>query len=96
MNSFWLKKQMTTGFSRSILIEFIEEFWPEFQSEFQSKKQPASLVNFALSQTERFSFLKGIQDKNSAVLHNFDWLIFHYFLQLIFRLTTLTSAAKSK
>ena len=33
--------------------------------------------------------------KIRSVLHIFDWLIFHYFLQLIFRLTTLTSAAKS-
>ena len=32
--------------------------------------------------------------KSSAVVHNFDRLIFHYFLQLIFRLTPLTSAAK--
>ena len=31
-----------------------------------------------------------------TVLHIFDWLFFfHYFLQLIFRLTLLTSAAKS-
>ena len=29
------------------------------------------------------------------VLHIFDWLIFHYFLQLNFRLTPLTSAAES-
>ena len=29
------------------------------------------------------------------MLHIFDWLIFHYFSQLIFRLTPLTSAAKS-
>ena len=29
------------------------------------------------------------------MLHNFDLLIFHYFLQLIFRLTRMTSAAKS-
>ena len=29
------------------------------------------------------------------MLHIFDWSIFHYFLQLIFRLTPLTSAAKS-
>jgi hypothetical protein len=34
---------------------------------------------------------KGIQDKKSV----FDQLIFHYFLQLIFRLTPLTSAGKS-
>ena len=32
----------------------------------------------------------GIQDKSSAVL-----IIFYYFLQLIFRLTPQTSAAKS-
>ena len=29
------------------------------------------------------------------MLHNFDWLIFHSFLQLIFSLTPLTSAANS-
>ena len=29
------------------------------------------------------------------MLHIFDWLIFHYFLQLIFKLIPLTSAAKS-
>ena len=29
------------------------------------------------------------------MLHIFDWLIFNYFLELIFRLTALTSAAKS-
>ena len=33
--------------------------------------------------------------KIRTVLHNFDWLIFHYFLQLIFRLTPLTSAEYS-
>ena len=33
--------------------------------------------------------------KSSAVVHNFDRLIFHYFLQLIFRLTPLTSSLKS-
>ena len=37
--------------------------------------------------------LKGIQDR--TVLHIFDCLILHYFLQLIFRLTQLTTAAKS-
>jgi hypothetical protein len=37
----------------------------------------------------------GIQDKNTAVLHIFDWVIFYYLLQLIFRLTPLTSAAES-
>ena len=34
-----------------------------------------------------------IQDR--TVLHIFDCLILHYFLQLIFRLTQLTTAAKS-
>ena len=29
------------------------------------------------------------------MFYNFDWLIFHHFLQLIYRLTPLTSAAKS-
>ena len=29
------------------------------------------------------------------MLHNFHWVILHYFLQLIFRLTLLTSAAKN-
>ena len=29
------------------------------------------------------------------MLHTFDWLILHYFLQLIFGLTPLTSAVKS-
>ena len=29
------------------------------------------------------------------MLHNFDWLFFYYFLQLIFRLTPLTSTTKS-
>ena len=29
------------------------------------------------------------------MLHIFDWLIFHYFLQLFFRLTPLSSSAKS-
>ena len=33
--------------------------------------------------------------KIRTVFHIFDWLIFHYFLQLIFRLIPLTSAAKS-
>ena len=33
--------------------------------------------------------------KIRTVLHIFDWLIFHYFLLLIFRLTTLKLAAKS-
>ena len=32
--------------------------------------------------------------KIRSVLHIFDWLIFHYFLLLIFRLTPLTSASK--
>ena len=29
------------------------------------------------------------------MFYNFDWLIFHHFLQLIYRLTPLTSVAKS-
>ena len=40
------------------------------------------------------NLLKGIS-KIQTVWYIFDWLIFHYFLQLIFWLTLLASAAKS-
>ena len=40
------------------------------------------------------NLLKGIS-KIQTVLYIFDWLIFQYFLQLIFWLTPLASAAKS-
>ena len=56
------------------------------------------ITNFQLRALEFFYLLIYIvlrESKIKRVLHIFDRLTFHYFLQLIFRLTPLASAAKS-
>ena len=52
-----------------------------------------SNVEYDRSVGAKFSAPK--QGPKIRTVHNVDWLIFHYFLQLIFRMTPLTSASKS-
>ena len=52
-------------------------------------------VNFIATMACHDIYLVQRACKIRAVLHILDWLIFHYFLQLIFRLTPLISTAKS-
>ena len=80
-NRRWLGGMVLNWYRRVVLF-----WWLKF-----TELQSCSQVPFSI-----IELLQLRASKIRRVLHIFDWLIFHYSLLLIFRLTSLTSARSNK
>ena len=94
-NCFWLYETMNSVRSFSIFQAVcVDEATANVDLETDKLVQDVLLVCFQIHIYCIFIYTNNLKNLRT-VLHDFDWLIFRFFLQLIFRLTALTSAAKS-